>query len=463
MFQLAFIRVKDTECQLTRTLHLVLGKGNSLDLNQDIDGFNSEIKKATFSVADLQDIGYLLASTFKRAQTLELHIDDEVLFLHTPEVWVKWLSLGLALSSYDYKHRDSFHLEPSINAFELKTDETTLATAFFEGQILAQSQLIARELVNKPGNVIYPESFVSAVQDLPMENTALSFLTEAEMREKGFGGLVGISQGSDRDGRMLCLDYHPEGAQTTIALVGKGVTFDTGGISIKGQLRMSTMKVDMGGAAAVVGALNAIAQLQLPVRVVGLCGLVENMPSGCAIKPGDVVTMLSGKSVEIISTDAEGRMVLADVMHYAQQTFKPDYLIDIATLTGATGVSLGKAYASLMGNSDELKMLAKAAGHSCSEPLWEMPISTDLYEASLKSDFADVRHGSEDGDAGASVAATFLNHFVAPEQKWIHIDSAAMSLGMTHRKIYPKAASGYGTFLLTALCQHIASHTNNDK
>lgn len=463
MFQLVFIRIKDTGCQTTRTLHLAMSEGKTLDVNQDVDGFNSEITKAGYSVADLQDIGYLLASTFKQAQTLELHIDDDVLALHSPTVWAKWVSLGLALSAYDYKHRDSFHLEPIINAFELKTAEPTLSGAFFEGQVLAKSQLIARELVNKPGNVIYPESFVSAVQELPMDNTQLSFLTESEMREQGFGGLVGISQGSDRDGRMLCLDYHPEGAQTTIVLVGKGVTFDTGGISIKGQLRMSTMKVDMGGAAAVVGALNAITQLHLPVRVIGLCGLVENMPSGGAIKPGDVVTMLSGKSVEIISTDAEGRMVLADVMHYAQQTYQPDYLIDIATLTGATGVSLGKAFASLMGNSDELKTLAKVAGDSCSEPLWEMPIGTDLFEAALKSDFADVRHGSEDGDAGASVAATFLNHFVSPGQKWIHIDSAAMSLGMTHRKIYPKAASGYGTFLLTALCQHIASHTNNDK
>ncbi|MDD1784175.1 leucyl aminopeptidase family protein [Enterovibrio sp. ZSDZ35] len=460
MFQLAFIRVKDTECHATRTLNLVKGDSKSLDLNQDVDGFNSEIKKAVFTVADLQDIGFLLASTFKRAQTLEVHIEDDVYAQHAPTVWVKWLSLGMALSSYDYKHRDSFHLEPNINAFEFKSDDEALSAAFFEGQVLAQSQLIARELVNKPGNVIYPESFVSAVEELPMEGTALSFLTESEMREQGFGGLVGISQGSDRDGRMLCLDYHPEGAQTTIALVGKGVTFDTGGISIKGQHRMSTMKVDMGGAAAVVGALNAIAQLQLPVRVIGLCGLVENMPSGCAIKPGDVVTMLSGKSVEIISTDAEGRMVLADVLHYAQQTYQPDYLIDIATLTGATGVSLGKAFASLMGNSDELKTLAKAAGNSCSELLWEMPIATDLYEASLKSDFAEVRHGAEDGDGSASVAATFLNHFVSPEQKWIHIDSAAMSLGMTHRKIYPKAASGYGTFLLTSLCQHIANKTN---
>ncbi|KXF81253.1 M17 family metallopeptidase [Enterovibrio coralii] len=457
MFQLAFIRTKDTESKATRTVHLTLGDSKSLELNQDVDGFNGEISKTAFTVADVQDIGFILASTFKKAQRLELHLDETVLSLHAPDVWVKWLSLGLALSSYDYKHRDSFHLEPNINAFEMVTEDKALTDAFFEGQVLAQSQLIARELVNKPGNVIYPESFVSAVQELPMDNTTLSFLTESEMREQGFGGLVGISQGSDRDGRMLCLDYHPEGAKTTIALVGKGVTFDTGGISIKGQLRMSTMKVDMGGAAAVVGALNAIAQLQLPVRVIGLCGLVENMPSGRAIKPGDVVTMLSGKSVEIISTDAEGRMVLADVMHYAQQTYQPDYLIDIATLTGATGVSLGKAFASLMGNSDELKALAKVAGNSCSEPLWEMPIGADLYEASLKSDFADVRHGAEDGDGSASVAATFLNHFVAPDQKWIHIDSAAMSLGMTHRKIYPKAASGYGTFLLTALCQHIAS------
>ncbi|MEZ8129711.1 M17 family metallopeptidase [Enterovibrio norvegicus] len=463
MLQIEFTRIDAENCDSVRTLHIKMGEGKSLELNQDVEGFNGEISKNTYSVADAQDIGFMLASTFKKAQTLQLHIDEEAASLFSVEAWVKWVSFGMALSTYNYKHTESLTLQPVISQFELNSDQASLNTAFEQGQILAKSQLISRELMNKPGNVIYPVSFVQAVQELAIDKIALSYLDDKAMLDLGFGGLMGIAQGSDREARLLCMDYHPEQAEKTIVLVGKGVTFDSGGISIKQARFMSTMKVDMGGAAAVTGAMNAIANLNVPVRVIGLCGLVENMPSGNAVKPGDVVTMASGKSVEIITTDAEGRMVLADVLHYAQQTYNPDYLIDIATLTGATGISLGKAYASLMGNDENLMTSAQEAGLACSEPLWAMPTGHDLFEASLKSDFADLRHGSEEPDGSACVAATFLRHFVSPEQKWIHIDSAAMSLGMNHRKIYGKAASGYGALLLTELCQHLVSTEQKNK
>ena len=455
MLHIEFIRLHPQESENVKTVHLKMGKEKTLDLNHDVEMFNAEISKDTFSISDLQDIGFLLGSQFKKTARLQLSIEKNLHPSFSVKIWIKWLSFGLALSGYEYKHTESVHLSFSQAHFSLNSDNNALISAFKEGETLAKSQIISRELMNKPGNLLFPESFVQAVQELNMKGVNLSFLDEKMMLEQGFGGLMGIAQGSSREARLLCMDYHPENAKITLALVGKGVTFDSGGISIKQPRFMSTMKVDMGGAAAVVGCMHAIAAMQCPVRVIGLCGLVENMPSGEAIKPGDVVKMRSGKGVEIITTDAEGRMVLADVLDYAQKTYNPDYLIDIATLTGATGISLGKAYASLMGNDLPFIDAAKEAGLECAEPLWHMPIAHDLYEASLKSDFADIRHGSEEPDGSACVAATFLNHFIEPQQKWIHIDSAAMSLGMQHRKIYPKAASGYGVLLLSALCQKL--------
>ncbi|MGF1685659.1 leucyl aminopeptidase family protein [Photobacterium japonica] len=455
MQQFDFVRGDDTIYTATKTIFLTKGSSPKIEMERDSLDYDGEISPHVYTVADIQDIGYLIATTFKTASTLSVMIDDHVAPCFERDVWVKWLSFGLALSAYRYQHTTSAQLQPDVATFRLATGCKTLMAAFDEGQTLARSQLIARELMNKPGNILYPATFVDAVEGLALQGVSLSYLGDEEMLAQGFGGLMGIAQGSDREARLLCLDYHPADAQTTIALVGKGVTFDSGGISIKQPRYMSTMKVDMGGAASVVGALHAIASLKLPVRVIGLCGLVENMPSGNAVKPGDVVTMLSKTSVEIITTDAEGRMVLADVLHYAQQMYQPDYLVDIATLTGSTGIALGKAYASLMGNDDTFMHLAQQAGNACAEAVWPMPSNHAMFQSALKSDFADLRHGSEEPDGSPCVAATFLQHFVTPEQKWIHIDSAAMSLGMNHRHIHPNAASGYGALLLTHICQQI--------
>lgn len=455
MQHFTFTRSNDSIDPITKNIQITLGTAKTIEIDRDNTSCDGLISLGIYSVADLQDIGYLIATTFKTATELTLSISDDIALLFSCEEWAKWLSFGLALSTYRYQHTNHAQLASTIASFSLINDSESVVAAFNQGQSLAYSQLISRELMNKPGNIIYPETFVDAVEDLAIDGVNLTYLSGEEMLEQGFGGLMSIAQGSDREARLLCLDYSPENAQSTIVLVGKGVTFDSGGISIKQPRYMSTMKVDMGGAAAVVGALNAIATQQLPVRVIGLCGLVENMPSGKAIKPGDVVTMLSKTSVEIITTDAEGRMVLADVLRYAQDTYKPDYLIDIATLTGATGIALGKEYASLMGNDDGLIATAKKAGSACAEAVWQMPTG-GLYESSLKSDFADLRHGSEEPDGSACVAATFLAHFVDQKQKWIHIDSASMSLGMDHRHIHHHAASGFGVLLLSEICQSIA-------
>lgn len=431
------------------------GKAKKLEPCLIEEKWQVDYRKTHYDVADIQDIGYELAKNHRFGR-LSITIAERLTELTPLPVWVEWLSFGLSLAGYRYRYRERAEPAPTMNTVHLDCDEEALIAVHEQGGLSARSQIYARELMNKPGNVLYPETFVQAVRAIPLPGVVFKVLGESQMGELGFGGLLGISRGSEREGKLLILEYTPEAATTTIALVGKGVTFDSGGISIKPAKSMSTMKFDMGGAAAVIGALYAVAQSCLPVRVIGLCGLVENMPSGRAARPGDVVTMLSGQSVEIISTDAEGRMVLADVLHYAQKTYRPDYLIDIATLTGGAGVALGKGFSALMGTSEALEKCAIRAGVSCAEPVWPMPIG-GWFSTALESDYADLKNGSEDPHGSASVAASFLGHFIAEGQKWCHIDSAAMAHDMPHRRIYDKAATGYGALLLSRICRVLAA------
>ena len=449
-----FYTIESLDLSAKRSVLIALGENEGLKASLEKEEHRISYRKTDYCVADIQDIGYELARKYPFGR-LSITIAPPLTHRIALPVWVQWLSFGLSLAGYRYRHCPNVELTPSINSVMLDCDEEVLVAAHRQGVVNAQSQAYARELMNKPGNVLYPETFVQAVSSISFANVDFKVFGESQMRELGFGGLLAISRGSEREGKLFILEYTPASAVATIALVGKGVTFDAGGISIKASRGMSTMKLDMGGAAAVVGALYAIARSALPVRVIGLCGLVENMPSGRAARPGDVVTMLSGHSVEIISTDAEGRMVLGDLLYYAQRTYRPDYLIDIATLTSGAGVALGKGFSALMGTSDELEARARSAGLSCAEPVWPLPIG-GWFDTVLKSEYADLKNGSEDPHGSASVAASFLAHFVGDEQKWIHIDSAAMTHDMPHRRLYDKAATGHGALLLSAICRALA-------
>ncbi|CAI2447809.1 leucyl aminopeptidase family protein [Serratia liquefaciens] len=402
--------------------------------------------------AALQDAGAGIAAGQKDFGLQHLRLTlDQGLSAGT-ETW-RWLLFGLRLGAYRYQHHANARLTDPTHPLA-SHDATTQALCDW-ANLHAEGVIIGRELMNKPANILYPESFVAAVAQLPFTHLRQEVLDEEQMAQLGFGGLLGVGQGSARASQLLILDHHPTNARHTLALVGKGVTFDSGGISIKGAARMSTMKFDMGGAAAVVGAMRIIDALQLPIRVIGLCGLVENMPSSRAQRPGDVVTMHNGKSVEIISTDAEGRMVLADVISYAQQRFQPDFLLDIATLTGGAGVALGKEYAAMMGNDDDFLAQVTLAGKASAEPVWPMPHG-GWYRGVLKSEFADYRHGGEDPHGSPCVAATFIGEFVQPGQRWAHLDIAAMSTDMPHRKLYANGASSFGVLLLARLSALLA-------
>ena len=307
---------------------------------------------------------------------------------------------------------------------------------------------MARNLVFEPPNRLFPVEFATRCTALEKLGVEVSVLDEDAMAELGMGALLGVGQGSRRESRLVVMNWQGGAEEAPVALVGKGVTFDTGGISLKPAKGMEDMKFDMGGAAAVVGAMMAIASRNVARNVVGVIGLVENMPDGNAQRPGDVVTSMSGKTIEVINTDAEGRLVLADALHYTQTKFKPQAMIDLATLTGAMIVALGKEYAGVFSNSDGLCEQLSRAGAATLEPVWRMPLGKP-YHQQLKSHIADMKNIG--GPAGGSItAACFLERFVT-ETPWAHLDIAGKAWADKATKTVPKGGTGYGVRLLSKM------------
>ena len=307
---------------------------------------------------------------------------------------------------------------------------------------------LTRELVTEPANIIYPESFVERVK-ASLEGTGVetAVLDKAAMTKLGMGALLGVAQGSIRDPRLLILKWNggAAGGQPT-AFVGKGVTFDTGGISIKPAAGMEAMKWDMGGAGAVAGAFKALALRKAKANVVGICGLVENMPSGSAQRPGDVVTTMSGQTVEVINTDAEGRLVLADAVHYVQKEFHPSTIVDFATLTGAILISLGHEWAGLFSNNDELAGQLLRIGEESGDRLWRMPLA-EPFDRLIDSPIADMKNvGPREG--GSITAAQFIQRFIDDGVRWAHVDMAGKAWSDKAGTTYDKGATGYGVRLI---------------
>jgi leucyl aminopeptidase len=307
---------------------------------------------------------------------------------------------------------------------------------------------LTRELVTEPANIIYPESFVERVtKSLDGTGVELEVLDRAAMAKLGMGALLGVAQGSIREPRLLILKWNGgEAGAAPTAFVGKGVTFDTGGISIKPAQGMEAMKWDMGGAGAVAGAFKALALRKAKANVVGICGLVENMPGGNAQRPGDVVTTMSGQTVEVINTDAEGRLVLADAIAYVQRTYKPKTIIDLATLTGAILISLGHEWAGLFSNNEELAGQLLKAGEESGDKLWRMPMA-EPFDRLIDSPIADVKNvGPREG--GSITAAHFIQRFVDEGVRWAHVDMAGKAWSDKASATYDKGATGYGVRLL---------------
>lgn len=304
-----------------------------------------------------------------------------------------------------------------------------------------------RELVTEPGNIIYPESFVERCRPLEALGVKIEVLDRDAMAALGMGALLGVAQGSARPPQMLVMRWEgAEPSKAPVAFVGKGVTFDSGGISLKPGGGMEDMKWDMGGAGAVAGAMKALALRKAKANVIGVCGLVENMPDGLAQRPGDVVTSMSGQTVEVINTDAEGRLVLCDALTWVQKNYAPKTIVDLATLTGAMIVALGHEYGGLFANDDLLADQLLAAATASGDRLWRMPLG-DAYDKLIDSPIADMKNVGP-REAGSITAAQFLKRFIDEGVRWAHLDIAGMVWASKPGTTWDKGATGYGVRLL---------------
>ncbi|WP_298397363.1 leucyl aminopeptidase [Sphingobium sp.] len=362
------------------------------------------------------------------------------------------LAFGALLRSWridTYRTRQAEKAKPTL---KLVTLVATGAEAAWEKlSAIAAGVAFTRELVSEPANILYPESFVERCQHLADLGVKITVLDKAAMEKLGMGSLLGVAQGSVREARLLAMEWDgTDGAtEKPVVFVGKGVTFDTGGISLKPGAGMEDMKWDMGGAGAVAGAMKALAGRKAKAHVVGICGLVENMPDGNAQRPGDVVTSMSGQTIEVINTDAEGRLVLCDALTWAQRTYQPEVVIDLATLTGAMIVALGHEYAGLFANDDGLANDLIAAGQTAGDPLWRFPL-LPAYDKLIDSPIADMKNmGAR--YAGSITAAQFLKRFIDDGVKWAHLDIAGMVWADKPGATWDKGATGYGVRLIDRL------------
>ncbi|MDB5412406.1 MAG: leucyl aminopeptidase [Rubritepida sp.] len=369
------------------------------------------------------------------------------------------LAMGAALRFYRfdrYRTMEKAEDKPKLTKLTVASvDAAAAKAAFAPMKAVAEGVFIARDLVSEPANVLNPVEFAERCRELEKLGLGIEILGPKDMKKLGFGALLGVAQGSINEPRMVVMRWNGSGkkkADKPVCFIGKGVTFDTGGISIKPAGGMEDMKWDMAGAGTVTGLMAALAGRKAKVDAVGIIGLVENMPGDNAQRPGDVVTSASGQTIEVINTDAEGRLVLADVIHYAIEKFDPRFMVDLATLTGAIIIALGHEHSGLFTNDDELAARITAAGLATGEAAWRMPLG-EAYDKQIKSDIADMKNvGGRPG--GSITAAQFIQRFVQG-RPWAHLDIAGVAWSSKDSATIPKGATAYGVRLLDRM---VADH-----
>jgi leucyl aminopeptidase len=360
------------------------------------------------------------------------------------------IAFGLAMRAYEFSTHKTGEKKEIGPVVLMVANPETVAAAATAGAAVAEGVFFTRDLVNEPANILTTHDFAARLAAMHELGLDVEILEEDELTKLGMGALLGVGQGSESPSKVVVMQWHGgKKGEAPFALVGKGVVFDTGGISIKPAGGMEEMTMDMGGAGVVAGVMRTLALRKAKANVVGLVGLVENMPDGRAQRPGDVVKTMKGDTVEVINTDAEGRLVLADVLWYAQERFKPTGMINLATLTGAIIIALGHENTGVFSNSDELCNAFLKAAKAENEGAWRMPMG-EAYDAKLKSRIADMMNvGGRDG--GAITAAQFLQRFVKPEVPWCHLDIAGTALLKAESTLAPKGATGWGVMALNRL------------
>ncbi|MEQ8666198.1 MAG: leucyl aminopeptidase [Rhodospirillales bacterium] len=405
------------------------------------------------SAGALHDIGGTLYAMTARtgAAKIAISVDKIAGCKLVPADMAAELAFGYRLRSYrfdKYRTKLTDDAKPSVKSATFLVEGAAAARkAFGDLDKVADGVFFTRDLVSEPANILYPETLAKEARTLSKHGVKVEVLGEAQMRKLGMGALLGVAQGSVREPKMVVMQWSGgKGKEAPVAFIGKGVTFDTGGISIKPAGGMEDMKWDMGGAGVVVGLMKALAGRKAKVNAVGLVGLVENMPDGNAQRPGDIVTSMSGQTIEVLNTDAEGRLVLCDVLHYCNKRFKPKTMIDLATLTGAIIICLGHERAGMFSNDDKLSEQLSEAGDAVGEKLWRMPLG-DEYDKMINSDVADMKNISGGRGAGSTTAAQFLQRFVG-DTPWAHLDIAGVTWSKKDAPTVPKGGTAFGVRLL---------------
>lgn len=419
--------------------HLIIGTG----------------KKTKLISYDFYKIGSKIFSILNSAK-----IKTASIYIETSDANLAEIAFGSLMQSYRFNKYFNKKLESKelkTNKINFITDDVKSAISSYESlDILAKNVFFVRNLVSEPSNILNPESYAAICSELTQFGLEVEVLGEEEMQKLGMNSILGVGVGSVRESQLVIMKWNGgKKDEQPIAFVGKGVTFDTGGISIKPSNNMEDMKTDMAGSAVVVGLMKQLAQRKANTNVIGVVGLVENMPSGSAQRPGDVVKSMSGQTIEVINTDAEGRLVLADALYYVNSKFKPKFIVDLATLTGAIVVCLADIYGGLFSNDDKLAKHLEQSGLETDEKLWRMPLGEE-YDEMINSDIADMKNVGSGRGAGSTTAAQFLQRFIG-ETKWAHLDIAGVAWKGKGDAMAVKGATGFGVRLLDNLVKKYES------
>ena len=430
------------------------------DLKKDILVFNINSKKTIYLVSikkdlktsDIESLGAKFHSHINYDKNDDYSINLDTINNKTENLAAYFLH-GLKLKSYEFnfykskKNRKSI----SINVIDNKNKISLQQQKRFKA--LEEGTFFARDLVSEPGNILHPDEYAKRISILKKDGLKINIYDETKLKKLGMNALLGVGQGSIRGSYLVTMEWNGlKDNSKPVAFVGKGVCFDTGGISLKPAKFMEDMTYDMAGSATVVGLMKNLALRKAKVNAVGVVGLVENMPGGNAQRPGDIVKSYSGKTIEILNTDAEGRLVLADALTFTEKKFKPKFMIDLATLTGAIIVSLGSEFAGLFSNDDKLSKQLLEAGEKVDEKLWRMPLHKN-FDKLIDSKNADMQNINYVGGAGSTTAAQFLQRFILNKTPWAHLDIAGMAFSKYGGALNSGGATGYGVRLLNQLIE----------
>jgi leucyl aminopeptidase len=362
---------------------------------------------------------------------------------------------GFNLKSYSFNKYKTQNKNIFYFLFKIISSEKTLLNNnYFKYKAIESGVFQTRNLVSEPPNILYPKKYVEIIKKLSSLGLKIQIYNESKMKKLGMNAILGVGRGSINESFLVTIEWrgNKKSKNKPLAFVGKGVCFDTGGISLKPARFMEEMKYDMAGSAVVVGLLKTLALRKAKVNAIGVVGLVENMPGGNAQKPGDIVKSYSGKTIEVLNTDAEGRLVLSDALSFAEKKFNPKFIIDLATLTGAIIVSLGEEYAGLFSNNDDLSNKIFEASKKIGEKVWRLPLNEN-YNKLMDSTVADVQNINYSGGAGSITAAQFLQRFIINKTPWAHLDIAGVTFSKKASNLNPKGATGFGVRLLNKLIE----------